>query len=138
MKKSILALGLLLVMSNAFSKDIKEMLFSTALAPFGLSTQALETMTVTGLVPINMTIVSTQRRGISGKEQLKDELVAFNEDFSSGKINSIDDVRQPALKELFSEIAADENQMNGINELVPEGNEVTKIGAAVTLALMTE
>lgn len=138
MKKAILLLGLTLTLSSAFAKDIREVLLSSTLAPFGLSTQGLETLTVSVLIPIDTTIKRTQDRGVAGKEQLRDELVLLHDDIQSGEVKTIEQVRQPGLKELFQEIASSEEEMKGINTLLKEGSELQKIATAVNLSLIVE
>jgi len=98
----------------------------------------MESATVTSLAPFASTIATAQARGVAGKEQLKDELVSLNDDMIAGTVRSIDEVRQPALKELFAEIAADEAQMESINSVINSGSKLHRIATAVTVSLLAE
>ncbi len=138
MKNVLLVLALMFTISNAFAQSVIEATSATTLSPFATATRLLESGTVTSLAPFASTIASAQARGVAGKEQLKDELVALNDDMVSGAVKSIDEVRQPALKELFAEISADEAQMESINSVIKSGSKLHRIAAAVTVSLLIE
>lgn len=138
MKNVLLVLALMFTLSNAFAQSALEATSATTLSPFATATRLLESGTVTSLAPFASTIASAQARGVAGKEQLKDELVALNDDMVSGAVKSIDEVRQPALKELFAEIAADEAQMDSINSVIKSGSKLHRIASAVTVSLLVE
>ena len=134
MKNALIVMSLLFALSNAFAQSTTQ----TTLSPFATATRLMESGTVTALAPFASTIATAQQRGVAGKEQLKDELVALNEDIISGRVKEIAEVRQPALKELFEEIAADDAQMADINSVVDSGSELHRIATAVTVVLLTE
>lgn len=134
MKNALIVFSLLFALGNAFAQSTTQ----TTLSPFATATRLMESGTVTALAPFASTIASAQQRGVAGKEQLKDELVALNEDIISGRVQEISEVRQPALKELLEEIAADEAQMMNINSVINSGSELHRIATAVTVALLTE
>lgn len=136
MKKGLIAIALMFTLSNAFSQSVVEVTSATTLLPFVTATRLLQSGTATMLAPLASTIATVQARGVAGREQIKDELVALNDDIASGDVQSLDDVRQPALKELFAEISADEEQMENINNIVTSGSELHKIATSVTMALM--
>ncbi len=138
MKNVLLVLALMFTLSNAFAQSGIEATSATTLSPFATATRLLESGTVTSLAPFASTIASAQARGVAGKEQLKDELVALNDDMVSGAVKSIDEVRQPALKELFAEIAADDAQMESINSVIKSGSKLHRIASAVTVSLLVE
>ncbi|MBY0516709.1 MAG: hypothetical protein K2P81_07370 [Bacteriovoracaceae bacterium] len=141
MKYFVLTLSLLLSLSS-FAQDGGAGTIALTLSPFATATRVIEsgfaTITAglqTALAPFATTSASIEARGVAGKEQLKDELIALDRDMQAGLVKSIDDVRQPSLKEIFSEIASDENEIEKINELVPTGTEVHRIATVVTLKL---
>lgn len=138
MKKLLVLGAMLFALSNAFAQSIIEGTSATTLSPFATATRLLESGVATSLSPFASTLASAQARGVAGKEQLKDELSALNDDITSGAVKSIDDVRQPALKELFAEISQDESQMADINSVVKSGSDLHKIATAVTVALLME
>lgn len=138
MKNAFLVLALVFTLGNAFAQSVIDLTSATTLAPFATATKLIESGTITILAPFASTSASVQARGVAGKEQLKDELVALNQDMIAGKVKSVEDVRQPALRELFEEIVADENQMNEIAAIVNVGTDVHKIATAVTVTLMLE
>ena len=137
MKKLIITLALSLLIGNAFAQNIIQGTTAVTLSPFVAATRLLE-LTSAGPLLSPLATEIGQSRGVAGKEQLKDELPALNSDIEAGIVNSIAEVRQPALKELFAEIAADEAQMNNINSLVKEGSQLQKISTAVTATLLSE
>lgn len=130
MKKLILFMSLMLSF-NAFSVSIVQ----TVLSPIATATRLLE---VTIVAPFQTTLATVQARGVAGREQIKDELVALNEDIIAGRVETIDQVRQPALKELFEEISNDEVQMEQINSTVTEGSELHKVATAVSYMVLAE
>lgn len=138
MKNGLIAIALMFTLSNAFSQSIVEATSATTLLPFVTATRLLQSGTATIVAPLASTLATVQSRGVAGREQIKDELVSLNDDMASGVVNSIDEVRQPALKELFAEISADEEQMGNINSVVTNGSELHKIATTVTIALLME
>lgn len=139
MKNLFIVLALVFSLSNAFAQSVVEATSATTLSPFATATRLLESATVTALAPFASTIATAaQARGVAGREQLKDELVALNDDIVSGAVKSIEEVRQPALKELFVEIEADESQMENINAVINNGSKLHRIATAVTIALLAE
>lgn len=139
MKNVLIVLALMFTLSSAFAQSIIEATSVTTLSPFATATRLMESATVTSLAPFASTIATAaQARGVAGREQLKDDLVALNDDMVSGAVKSIDDVRQPALKEFFAEIEADDSQMADINAVINEGSKLHKIATAVTIALLAE
>lgn len=138
MKNVLLVLALMFTLSNAFAQSALEATSATTLSPFATATRILESGTVTSLAPFASTIATAQARGVAGKEQLKDELVALNDDMVAGSVKNIEEVRQPALKELFAEIAADEAQMDSINSVIKSGSKLHRIATAVTVSLLAE
>ena len=133
MKKLVLLLALAASLNsmNSFAVSFVE----TTASPFITATQLLE---LTVAAPFLSTLASVQQRGVAGAEQIKDEMVALNDDMIAGSVNSIDEVRQPALKELFAEIAANEVQMDEINSIVTEGSELHKIATAVSYLMLAK
>jgi hypothetical protein len=138
MKNVLIIIALMFTLSNAFAQSVIEATSATTLSPFATATRLLESATVTSLAPFASTIATAQARGVAGKEQLKDELVALNDDMVAGSVKNIDEVRQPALKELFAEIAADEAQMESINSVIKSGSKLHRIATAVTVSLLAE
>lgn len=138
MKNTLIVLALMFSLSNAFAQTVVEVTSATTLSPFATATRLMESATVTSLAPFATTIATVQQRGVAGKEQLKDELVALNDDMVAGTVRTIDEVRQPALRELFAEISTDEAQMETINSVVKAGSRLHKIATAVTVSLLSE
>ena len=136
MKQFLVLVALMFTLSNAFAQSAIEATSATTLSPFATATRLMESATVTSLAPFASTIATAQARGVAGQEQLKDELAALNDDIVAGAVKSINDIRQPALKELFAEIAADGAQMENINSAVNSGSELHRIATAVTVALL--
>lgn len=135
MKNALVVIALMFTLGNAFAQSLTE----TTLSPLATATRIVQSGTATALIgPLASTLASAQNRGVAGKEQLKDELVALNDDLVSGKVQEIGDVRQPALRELFEEIAANESQMADINSVIDSGSELHRIATAVTVALLLE
>ncbi len=138
MKNVLIIVALMFALGNAFAQSAIEATSATTLSPFATATRLMESATVTSLAPFASTIATAQARGVAGREQIKDELVALNDDMIAGAVKTIDEVRQPALKELFAEIAADEAQMSEITAAVKEGSKLHRIATAVTVALLVE
>ncbi|GEM_PF-2494483 len=138
MKKTLIAFSLVLALGNAFAQSIIEVTSATTLLPFVTATRLLQSGTATILSPLATTLATVQARGVAGKEQLKDELVNLNDDMAEGLVDQIEDVRQPALKELFLEIASNENEMKKIDSVISEGSNLHKVASAVTIALLLE
>jgi len=138
MKKTLIAFSLVFALGNAFAQSIIEVTSATTLLPFVTATRLLQSGTATILAPLASTLATVQSRGVAGQEQLKDELVALNDDMSEGLVVAIQDVRQPALKELFLEIASNENEMKKIDSVISEGSNLHKVASAVTIALLLE
>lgn len=138
MKNVLITSVLMLTLSNAFAQRALEISTGITLSPFAISTRLMESGIILSLAPFASTMRAAQARGVAGKEQLKDELVALDTEMISGSVKSIDDVRQPALKELFFEIAADEEQMESINTVIKSGSKLERIAVAVTISLLAE
>ena len=141
MKNLLLVAALMFSTAQAFSQSVNifEASSATTLSPFATATQLMESATVTSLSPFASTLATAMdARGVAGKEQLRDDLVVLNDDMMAGRVTSIADVRQPALKELFAEIAADEVQMEAIHSVLDKGSELHKIATAVTISLLAE
>ena len=138
MKHLFLAFAFLVASLTAFSQSVFEASTGTTLSPTSLATRLLETGSLVTLSPFATTINLAQARGVAGKEQLRDDLQAFNDDFISGRVKNIEEVRQPALKELFVEISQDEKQMNDINSVVSDGSQLFKVATAVSVALLIQ
>ncbi len=119
---------LLCTISNAFASD-----FYTALT--GGTLLSVESATGNTLLSTGFVSLLVQSRGTAGREQLKDDLVPFNEDFRAGRVSDVEGVRQTALRELFMEIEKDEAQMSQLNSAMPEGSNLSRIATAVTVAL---
>lgn len=136
--KNILITIALMFSLNSFAQTMVEATTATTLSPFATATRLLEYGLVTSLSPFALTIATAQARGVAGREQIKDELVGLNDDMIAGRVNSIDQIRQPTLKELFEEIAADQEQMDNISSVVESGTDLQKISTAVTISLLAE
>lgn len=138
MKQSFLALVLMFSLSNAFAQNIIEVTAATTLSPILTALKLVEGTALSMASPLISTLATTQNRGVAGREQIKDELVAFNTDVMKGEVRSLEEVRQPALRELFAEILADEAQMDEINSVVTEGSDLHKVATAVAVVLLLE
>lgn len=134
MKKMIMLAALALSM-NAFAVSFVE----TTISPIVTAARLLESTVAAPLFSTAASIDATaQSRGVAGKEQLKDELVALNDDMIAGRVKTIDEVRQPALQELLAEIAGNEAQMADINSVLESGSELEKVSGAVAAVLLAE
>jgi hypothetical protein len=138
MKNALLLIALLFTLNNAFSQTAGDATTATTMLPSATALKLIQYATETTLSPFITTSASAQARGVAGREQLKDDLVALEEDMKDGDVAMIGEIRQPALKELFGEIAADEKQMAEINSLVKSGSKLHKIATAVTVDLMLQ
>ena len=134
MKNVLIIAVLMFAFGNAFAGAT----LAITLSPIASATKIILAASVTSLAPFASTFVVAQSRGVAGREQIKDELVALNDDMVSGAVKTINEVRQPALKELFAEIAANDAQMREISSAVKEGSKLHRIATAVTVALFAE
>lgn len=137
MKNALIVIAMMFSL-NSFAQGISDMTVGTSLSPFATATRVLEYGIVTTLAPFALTIATTQSRGVAGREQIKDELVALNDDMIAGRVRTIDEVRQSTLRELFEEISADEEQMIHISSIVGSESELLNVSTAVTIALLLE
>jgi hypothetical protein len=136
MKKLLVAAVLTLSLGNAFAQTFSEAVTAVTMLPSATATKLTESAIGTIVSPFATTSATVQARGVAGKEQLRDDLAALDEDIRSGAVKSIADVRQPALKELFAEIAENDEEMAEINAVVQSGSELHRIATAVTIELM--
>jgi hypothetical protein len=136
MKKLFVLVVLTLSLGNAFAQDASEATTAITMLPSATATKLTESAIGTIVSPFATTSASVQARGVAGKEQLRDDLAARDEDIRVGAVKTIADVRQPALKELFGEIAENEEEMAEINAVVKSGSELHRIATAVTIDLM--
>jgi hypothetical protein len=138
MKNILIVIALAFAASNGFAQLIQSSSAIT-LSPISTATRILQSALITSQLPFFLTSLSSvQARGVAGKEQLKDELVALDRDIISGAVKKIEDVCQPALKELFADIADDEEQMESINSVVKSGSKLHRIATALTVSLLAE
>lgn len=137
MKNFFIVLAFITAVGTGYAQNISQATSAVTVSPFVITARGLEATTVAPFLSTLATALG-QSRGVAGKEQLKDELVGLNNDVLAGTVKTIEEVRQPALKELFAEIAADEAKMESINALVKSGSELHKIASAVTAALLIE
>lgn len=135
MKKIMTAFSLMALMATANAEGIKPEEFYTFSSTLITVAPTLATIRVTEM---SLRSVNGQHRGVAAREQLKDDLVRLNDDVLALGIDTIDEVRQPALKEVFFEIASNEEDMQKINSLVAEGTELQKISTVLALVLLTE
>ncbi len=139
MKKILVIVAMMSLFSNAFAQSFIDASVGTTISPFATTMGLIEGTTVLvykGRLPSPSFAV--QARGVAGKEQLKDELTALTDDILSGAVRSIEEVRQPAMKELFAEIYDDETQMEEIHSVIKSGSEFEKIATAVAVILLAE
>ena len=136
MKKLLVIAALTLSLGNAFAQSFSEATTAITMLPSATATKLTESAIGTIVSPFATTSATVQARGVAGKEQLRDDLTALDEDIRSGAVKSIDEVRQPALKELFGEIVENEEEMAEINAVVTTGSELHRIATAVTIELM--
>ena len=139
MKKMIALVLIATSLSNVVPQSAYGYALETTLSPFVTATRILDTATAIVLAPFVSSIaLSAQRRGVAGKEQIKDDLMALNDDIVAGRVSAIAEVRQPALKELLEEVANDQAQMDSINSVVGSGSQLHRVATAVTIALLSE
>lgn len=138
MNKILLIGSMLLLIGHAQAQSPIEVTTGVTLSPFLTATRVMEAATITVISPFAATKATLTNRGVAGREQLKDELMTLNEDMISGKVKEIEDVRQPALRELFIEIAENEEEIDKIKSVITTGSKLHKIAAAVTITLLTE
>lgn len=138
MKSILLIVAFMVLTSNAFSQSISDVSTAITLSPFVTATKLLETSAVATLKGVQSTKSMVQSRGVAGKEQLKDELVAMNEAITAGQIKSLMDVQQAGLRELFEEIMTDERQVEEISLVVQDGPLLYRIATVVTITLLME
>lgn len=136
--KKVLSLILVLFSSFTLAQSSNDIVSTSLLSPFitasnlitaGLATFAGTTVSVSA---------SVQARGVAAKEQLRDELVALNDDMVARKVSRVEEVRQLALRELMLEIKADTEQMNVINKEVKVKSELNRLATAILITLMNE
>lgn len=136
--KKVLSLILVLFSSFTLAQSSNDIVSTSLLSPFitasnlitaGLATFAGTTVSVSA---------SVQARGVAAKEQLRDELVALNDDMVTRKVSRVEEVRQLALRELMLEIKADTEQMNVINKEVKVKSELNRLATAILITLMNE
>jgi hypothetical protein len=136
--KKLTGMLLLLGALNLPAQDFTEATGVTTLSPLIFASLIVDSFTATAQQVTAGTSARVQDRGIAGREQLRDELLKLNEEMMAGKVRTIEDVKQPALKELFLEISVDEAQMEEITELVKNGTQLQRIATAVAVALMIQ
>ena len=136
MKKLLVIAALTMSLGHAYAQNLSEASTAVTMLPSATATKLTESAVGTIVSPFATTSATVQARGVAGKEQLRDDLAALDEDIRSGEVKVIADVRQPALKELFGEIAQDEEEMAEINAAVTTGSELHRIATAVTIDLM--
>lgn len=136
--KKILCLVLVLFTNLSFAQSSNDILSTSLLSPFitasnlitaGLATFAGSTVSISA---------SVQARGVAAKEQLRDELVALNDDMVAQKVTRVEEVRQLTLRELMLEIKADKNQMEIITNEVKVESELNRLATAILITLMSE
>lgn len=136
--KQVLIVIAFLLLSFSAKAQVSDITTGVLLSPFVTATKMLETSAVGTMKSVESTRSIVRARGVAGKEQLKDELMALNEDLMAGTVKRIADVQQPGLKELFEEITANEESMIEVNEVVREGSELFRVATVVTLSLLIE
>jgi hypothetical protein len=138
MKKLILMLAMVLSLGQAFAQsDSQYMTTEIVMSPFEVASKILRSATdfskeifkATGLI---------QGRGVAGREQLKDDMLALNQQMLEGKVRNIDMIQQASLKELFQEIAVDENKMSEINSIISSGSKLQRIATVIALELFLD
>lgn len=138
MKFILAIMAILAAMTSASAQSISDVSTAVTLSPFVTATKLLEISAVVTLKGIQTTRSMVQERGIAGKEQLKDELLALNDAMMAGQINCLVDIKQAGLRELFEEILANEKQVEEIALIVQEGPLLFRIATVVTLSLLLE
>ncbi len=102
--------------------------------PFVATTQAISSPTGASLV-LSM-FSSYEGRGVAGVEQLRDELPALHADVLAGAVKSVEEIRQPALKELFEEISQNKEAMNKVRAAHPEKSDLVALTLSVSKELL--
>lgn len=141
MKKTLLVLSVAFSMSS-FAQVSDATLMTTALPTatvIRMTDVGLASLGATTLAPSVSTLASVaDARGVAGKEQLKDDLVALSDDMASGAVKSIAEVRQPALREFMEEVSEDEEQMAAIDSSIEGGSELEKLATALSVVLLAQ
>lgn len=138
MKKLILSL-FLLVSFNAFAQvDGFYISAEITLSPIKLTQQLFKGTTAASAALTVFTFLPTivQCRGVADQEQLRDDLLAYDQDVSAGLIRQAQDIRQPALKEIVFEIMENKEAMREVEAAIPVGTNVDKITASLALQLL--
>lgn len=139
MKKLITSISLVLCMNGAYAQETNDLISSSLLSPFVTASNLITAGLATFAGSSVSISTSVQSRGVAAKEQLRDELVALNDDMLAQKVRLIEEVRQPSLRELMLEIKADKRQMETIqNEIKNGGSELNRVATAILLTLMNE
>ncbi len=138
MNKVFLMGSMLFMIGQVNAQSGLDLTTATTLSPFLTATRVLEAGTITAISPFVATKATLTNRGVAAREQLKDELVVLNEDIVSGKVKLIEEVRQPALREIFMEISESQDEMEKIKSIIPDGSKLHRIATAVTITLLTE
>ena len=92
-------------------------------------------------LPTSYSLISTlatgyNNRGVADIEQMRDELPALHADILVGAAKEIADIRQPALKELFEDIAKNDETMAKIHAAHPGKTDLVAITLAVAADLL--
>jgi hypothetical protein len=135
--RNFILLALFGITTNAWTQV--ESTSQLTLSPFITASRILETSYhSTVMSHLISTMTNLNSKGVAGKEQIRDEVVGLNADMSSGLVQSIDDVRQPAVKEFMLEIISDEKQMQEINNLIKSGSRLDRLAVAISLVLIID
>jgi len=136
--KKVLSLILGLITSFTFAQSSKDVVSVSLLSPFITASDLLTAGLATFAGATVSLSASVQARGVAAKEQLRDELVALNDDMVVQKVMRVEEVRQLALRELMLEIKADKEQMRLIGEEVKVDSELNRLATAILITLMIE
>ncbi len=90
----------------------------------------------TGSVIFSSALSGNEDRGVAGIEQLRDELPALHADLLAGAIKTIDDVRQPALKELFEDVARNVENVANLKKAYPGRSLLVAMTLKITSELI--
>jgi hypothetical protein len=116
-----------------------ESLTLTTLSPFMSATRMLESTNQSTIASALYTFLTNfNAKGVAGREQIRDEVVALNQDIVQGVVKSIQDVRQPAVREFMEEISRNEEQLREIDGLIQSGDRFTRMATAISLVLIIE
>jgi hypothetical protein len=116
-----------------------ESLTLTTLSPFMSATRMLESTNQSTIASALYTFLTNfNAKGVAGREQIRDEVVALNQDIVQGLVKSIQDVRQPAVREFMEEISRNEEQLREIDGLIRSGDRFTRMATAISLVLIIE